>query len=311
MESKSVRIPVIDVARGVALLAMTIYHFAWDLDNFGWLLSGTIAQPGWIAFARSIAASFLFLVGVSLWLAHGDGIRWRGFLVRLAQVVAAAALITLVTWWTDPRTFIFFGILHAIALFSVAALAFLRLPWWLCAVVAVLIFLVPDIWRGEIFAHPALRWVGLAPVPPVSNDFVPFFPWFAATLAGPSAAKLATAMGWWPRLSRVRTPTAIARPTTFIGRHSLLYYLAHQPVMIALLWLFTTYVAAPDRTASFLNDCQRQCVAARGEAACTAYCGCVADALKTADLFTPLMSNSLPASDEAVQGIVRQCSASQ
>ena len=41
------------------------------------------AVGGWKLFARCIASSFLFLAGVSLFLAHGDGIRWRGFWKRL------------------------------------------------------------------------------------------------------------------------------------------------------------------------------------------------------------------------------------
>lgn len=73
------RIDTIDLARGLALVAMAIYHFAWDLEFFGYAEPGLTALPGWKLFARSIASSFLFLVGVSLVLAHGRGIRWKGF----------------------------------------------------------------------------------------------------------------------------------------------------------------------------------------------------------------------------------------
>ena len=73
------RITAIDAARGVALIAMAIYHFTWDLQFFGYLEPGTATTGGWKLFARCIASSFLFLVGVGLVLAHGHGIRWPGF----------------------------------------------------------------------------------------------------------------------------------------------------------------------------------------------------------------------------------------
>ena len=47
---------------------------------------------------------------------------------RLGLIVASALAITIVTWFTFKETFIFFGILHHIALVSVLGLAFLRAP---------------------------------------------------------------------------------------------------------------------------------------------------------------------------------------
>ena len=70
------RIELVDLARGVALVAMAVYHFTWDMEFFGYVQAGTTAVGGWKLFARCIASSFLFLVGASLFLAHGDGVRW-------------------------------------------------------------------------------------------------------------------------------------------------------------------------------------------------------------------------------------------
>src|SRR5690606_2738746 len=106
------RLEAIDVARGLALVAMAIYHFAWDLEFFGYVPHAMTAQGGWKLLARCIASSFLFLVGVSLFLGHARGIRWRPFLRRLAMVAGAAAAISLVTWLAVPGGLIFFGILH-------------------------------------------------------------------------------------------------------------------------------------------------------------------------------------------------------
>ena len=92
--AKHPRIALLDLARGAALIAMAIYHFTWDLEFFGYVDPGMTAHGGWKLFARCIASSFLFLVGVSLFLAHASGIRWRGFLIRLAMVGGAALAIS-------------------------------------------------------------------------------------------------------------------------------------------------------------------------------------------------------------------------
>src|SRR5215203_855249 len=137
------RIEAVDAARGAALLAMAVYHFSWDLSFFQLIDTPVGTDPAWMWFARCIAGSFLFLVGVSLVLGHGSGVRWRPFLKRLAIVAAAAAAITIATYFAFPQSYIFFGILHCVALSSVLALPFLRPPWWMVLAAAALLLAAP------------------------------------------------------------------------------------------------------------------------------------------------------------------------
>jgi uncharacterized membrane protein len=185
-----------------------------------------------------VASSFLFLVGVSLVLAHGNGIRWRSFLRRLAMIAGAAALITAATAYAVPHAFIFFGMLHSIMVASVLGLAFLRAPVWLTLAAALAAWFLPDLASSPAFDSRWLAWTGLAATPPASFDFVPVTPWFAATLAGIAAARLADAAGLWTRL-RARNPGPLLRTLSWPGRHSLAVYLLHQPVLLGLLWLFS------------------------------------------------------------------------
>lgn len=278
------RIEIIDVARGVALAAMAIYHFAWDLEFFGYAEPGMTAVGGWKLFARGIASSFLFLVGVSLYLGHARIIRWPGFLRRLAMVAGAAAAITVATWIATPHAFIFFGILHQIALASVLGLAFLRLPALLTIAAAAFFIAGRYFFRSELFDHPALLWLGLAPLDPRSNDYVPLFPWFAAVLLGIAAARLADRAGLFVRLRALVPPRTLA-PAGFAGRHSLAVYLIHQPVLIGGLWLFAQIFPAsePPRETYFLQACESQCAAERSGSFCRTYCGCMLDGLTAAD----------------------------
>ncbi|UCI10035.1 heparan-alpha-glucosaminide N-acetyltransferase [Mesorhizobium sp. B1-1-8] len=278
---KQRRIIAIDILRGIALIAMASYHFTWDLENFGYTDPGLTAFGWWKIYARCIASTFLFLVGVSLFLAHGRQIRWPGFWTRFAMVAGAAIAISAVTWFVTPDGFIFFGILHEIALASLLGLAFLRLPALLTAIVAALVIAAPFYLRSEFFDHPWLWWVGLSATNPRSNDYVPLFPWFGAVLAGIAVAKFASASGLLARLGAL-TPGRWSRPLTFIGQHSLAFYLIHQPLLFGSVWLFSQVMpAAPqDKEAGFLPACQAQCEQQRDTNFCSSYCGCMLDTLK-------------------------------
>lgn len=270
------RIELVDAARGGALIAMAIYHFAWDLEFFGYATPGMTAVGGWRLFARSIASSFLFLVGFSLLLAHARGIRWRPFGKRMLQVGAAAAAITAVTYFATPDAFIFFGILHHIALASLLGLLFLRLPALVLVAAALIVIALPALWRHDVFNPTTLAWTGLASINPRSNDFVPIFPWFAAVLLGMAAAKLARRSGWTERAAGRPLP-GWTRPLQLAGQHSLAFYLLHQPILIGLIFLASLVVPpqAEEPRVGFQRACEAQCAGTRDETFCQAYCGCV------------------------------------
>jgi uncharacterized membrane protein len=290
------RFPIVDAARGAALVAMFVYHFSWDLSYFRLLDVNVASEPGWRLFARLIAGSFLFLVGVSLVLAARAGLDRAAFLRRLALVAGAAAAITLATWLAFPRSFIFFGILHHIAVASVLALPFLRAPLAVVILAAAVTAAMPFLVQSDVFAHPLLLWTGLASKPPVTNDYVPLFPWFGAVLAGVAVTRLAL-----PRLASTR-PGAwhpngpIGRVLTWGGRRSLWIYLIHQPVLLALVWAVAQGVS-PNLAAeaeSFARTCEASCTASgRPDAECRTFCACAADTLKREGLWERTLGNTL------------------
>ena len=235
------RLAWLDIARGAALVAMALYHFVWDLAQFGLVPPETPFVDPWRSFARLIAGTFLLLVGVGLVIAHRRGIRWPSFWRRFATICAAAGLITAGTLFATPDAFIFFGILHMIAAGSLVGLALVNAPLAIVAFVAVAVA-----WLGVAFEHPFFDepiwwWTGLGTTPIRSNDLVPFFPAFAAVAAGILAARLA-GLGERPATSApVRDPAPVSelpgRALAFLGRHSLIVYLVHQPLLIAGLWI--------------------------------------------------------------------------
>lgn len=291
-QPKAKRVAVFDVARGIALLAMASYHFTWDLEFFGYTDPGLTAFGLWKIYARSIASTFLFLVGVSLYLAHHRQIRWNSFWKRFAMVAGAAIAISVVTRVATPDGFIFFGILHEIALASLLGLLFLRLPALLALLLAAVVVAAPFYLRFETFDHPALWWVGLSANNPGSNDYVPLFPWFGVVLLGITGAKLASPSGVLTWLASVQ-PGTWSNPLVFIGRHSLVFYLIHQPLLIGSIWLFSQFVPAPVETkeVTFLKSCQISCKQSRDTQFCSSYCACMLDTMRGEATLDRLYSN--------------------
>ena len=227
------RIAVIDVARGVAIVAMVIYHAAYNLSAAGLIAIDVRADLGWTIFARLIAGSFLFLVGVSLVLATESGIVWPSFLRRLGMIVIGAALVSIGTWWFEPDTFVFFGILHLIAVASVLGLLFLRLPSTVLVLASGFFVALPWSFRSEILDWPPLWWTGLQTVQPVSVDYVPVFPWFGVVLVGIIGGRWinenrSLVAGW-------RRQNAAAGLLDLAGRWSLVIYLVHQPILVGII----------------------------------------------------------------------------
>jgi uncharacterized membrane protein len=307
------RIEVIDVLRGLALVAMATYHFTWDLEFFHYADPGTASAGTMKWYARGIASTFLMLAGFSLVLAHQAGINWPSFRKRFVMVLGAALLITLGTYIFMPREFIFFGILHQIALGSLIALAFLQLPPLLALMAAAAMIAAPHFLRGAFFDTPALWWVGLSSADPVSNDYVPVLPWTGPVLIGAALAKLAARYGILERLGKI--DAAKSRPgaaLSFLGRHSLAFYLIHQPVLITCLWLFSfiSPPPAPDPAAAYQKACMENCALTQSQPFCKSFCPCVKTKMEIIGQFDKLLSGALdPNTDPNVLESAQSCSA--
>lgn len=306
--SRAQRYHWLDVARGVALVAMAIYHFCWNLELFGYLAAGSAGSGGLKLFARCIASSFLILVGISLTLAHADGIRWRPFWRRWGNVTAAALVITIATYFATPGAFIYFGILHHIALASLLGLALLRAPTWSLIVFAVAAFGLAHWVALPAFDTRFLAWTGLYSVPPRSNDFVPLLPWFAAVLIGMVLGRFIRANGSnWGDIN----PQGVMRPLNFIGHNSLAFYLLHQPVLIAIVYVFSLVIPAQsnsaDAAANVFSACIATCTETSDQAFCVRYCECAVDAMVANDILQVTRENQSKI-DTQMPIITNQCS---
>lgn len=305
------RLDAVDLARGVAIVAMIGYHLGWDLSFLRLIVPDVGSSPAWHWFARIIAGSFLVLVGVGLVLAHGERLRARAFVRRLAIVGGAALAVTAATLVVFPDRFIFFGILHCIAVSSVLALPFLAAPVWIVVAAAAVVLMAPLVAASPAFDAPPLAFLGLGTVVPATNDYVPLFPWFGVVLAGVALGRIGRAWLAAGALGQWRATGPVGQALAWAGQHSLAIYLTHQIVLIGVLSGLVQVLGRNPaaEAADFMVSCRASCSSAgRGPELCRAACACVGDKLRQENLWTAAIANRLPPQDQArIPSFAQQC----
>ncbi|MDL2253342.1 DUF1624 domain-containing protein [Ruminococcaceae bacterium OttesenSCG-928-I18] len=235
------RVRVLDTLRGFSILSMVLYHGMFDLVYmFGVDLPWYRGWPGYL-WQQSICWVFILVSGASL---HYG----RHTLKRGLVVLGCGLLVSLVTAVGMPSQAIWFGILHfmgAAMLLSLPLRPLLKkVPVWGGAAACFALFLftkgVPYGFLGiadhplltlpeVLYSTPFLFPLGLQNAAFSSGDYFPLIPWFFLFLTG-----------WfiWAGL-KDKAPRSTKRPGPlgFLGRHSLLIYMLHQPVLYGLFWL--------------------------------------------------------------------------
>ena len=240
------RIYLMDELRGFAVFCMVFYHGFYTFAYlFHWAFGEALlrffmpAEP-WFA------GLFILISGISSNLSHSN-------LARGAKLLVIALAVSLVTGLVVPQERILFGILHFL---SVCMLLFGGLEarrkkrgrpappfrWGELAAFAALFALtlrVPSGFAGipyllEIPLPAGLYVYWLSPLGFCSPDFFsadyfPLLPWVFIFFAGTVLGRLAAA-GKFPRFAY---PSRIPF-FSWIGRHALVIYVLHQPVIFAL-----------------------------------------------------------------------------
>lgn len=234
--SGSTRLPLIDVLRGFAVAQMIVYHFIYDLNHFGWIRIAMTREQPWLGWRTAIVSQFLFLVGLSLMLRLARKPEWRDFWLRWAQVAAAAALVSLGSWLMFGPHWIYFGILHFIAVALIIGRLSAPLGAWNLLLAALAFFAWWFVRDPAFDAFPA-NIIGFVTEKPRTEDYVPLFPWLAAVFAGLGLGALWQRHGFalWPTLRPLDAHPQ--RLLLLLGTWALTVYLLHQPIMIGALWL--------------------------------------------------------------------------
>ena len=247
-KSRKGRIHLLDEIRGAAILCMVVFHGLFTLSEFFQLPAAGqtmhILEPA----VLWVAGVFIVISGICCRLSRSNA-------KRGGRLLAIALAVTLATWLLENKlgfrqATIWFGILHLLSL-SMLLYALLHkgldklhplIALVLFGGLFALTFGLPDgyIGLGEL-ALPLPDWLTGQPflfplgiVGPgfVSADYYPLFPWLFLFLAG-------AGIGRWFKEGKL--PDVFynehLRPLAACGRHTLVIYLAHQPVIYGVAWV--------------------------------------------------------------------------
>ena len=240
-EGKRPHYGLLDTVRGVCILSMVAYHGMYDLvDIFGLPSAWYTGLPGYI-WQQSICWTFILLSGMCWQLS-------RRHVKRGLLLVGCGAAITLITWLVMPSQRILYGVLNLLGLSALLLIPldklFRKVPAWAGLGGALLLFaLTKNVSRGSLGFEglvlcPLPEWlyatdlfaVAGFPSPTFwSTDYFPLLPWFFLFCAGYFLWGLLSQSEW----AKERLASGV-RPLSFLGRHSLIIYLAHQPVLMGV-----------------------------------------------------------------------------
>lgn len=228
------RIQSVDALRGASILLMVLYHLGYNLVSFGMLPDQVLFNP---------LLSFLQVVFSSIFIALcGFSSRYsRSNARRGGRILLLALCVTAVTYFV-PNNWILFGILHflglALLLYALTRSVFDRVPqkvqpWLYMGLFLAFYFLLTYLNAPAHNVHnPPHLWIlGIADAHFSSADYFPLLPWFFMFLFGT----------WLGEVSREnRMPAWFYEfhcpPLAAVGRHTLLIYIAHQPVILLLVY---------------------------------------------------------------------------
>lgn len=230
------RIWELDALRGLCILGVAAVHFVYDLVDLYGLVRWE--YPVWFELLKNWGGTVFFLLsGICVTLGSQS-------LHRGGIVFTCGMLCTAVTWgmyrldMADRSMVIWFGALHCLGLCMLIWPVFRKAPRWLTAAVGAVLTAVGMYWqlshaRGDLF------WMIPLGVPThdfVSPDYFPLLPFLGYFLVGAAVGKLL-----YPQ-KRSLLPGAQEKwmPVRFLcacGRQSLLIYLLHQPVLMAVCML--------------------------------------------------------------------------
>ena len=242
LTSERARFDTLDALRGAAMVWMTLFHFCFDLNHFGYLRQNFYHDPFWTWQRTAIVSLFLLCAGVGQAVAVAQQQSWRRFWRRWVQIAGCALLVSAGSYWMYPSSFIYFGVLHGLALMLLIARLTARWgPWlWPLGALAmaapwVALQTLDAMGVADLLNQKGLNWLGLITRRPVTEDYVPVLPWLGVMWWGLAAG---TALLRTRPAVLNRAVGRTARGLAWLGRWSLSYYMLHQPVLLGVLMAF-------------------------------------------------------------------------
>lgn len=234
------RLRAVDALRGVTIISMVLFHWCYDLRYLSGFSLSFFQPPLQDVWRATISWTFLFIAG---WMCSHS----RSSTRRAARYLLVALLIYLSTSLARVDAPIRFGIIFCMGASTLVAGFALRAglldgSWWQTVALLVLFVMLLRLPEGTLgvgalalrlpralYDTSYLSWLGFPGPRFVSGDYYPLLPFGLMYLVGANVGVM---------LARRTLPTWVFEcglgPLALIGRHPLLIYLLHQPLLLVL-----------------------------------------------------------------------------
>lgn len=243
MEKKR-RYELLDAFRGFTILSMIGYHFSYDVFILYGRYPGWLSNPFGYIWQQSICISFILICG--LCASFSRNLLKRGILINVCGLI-----ITVVTLIASPSAVVYFGVLNLLGCSLLLLIPVKKMinekNWWFACILSFLCFLLfrhaADGYLGFggriLYALPfalyETKWMVPFGFPYAgfrSSDYFPIIPWFFLFLTGYCFSFYLKKAEWLKRFLEPRIPVL-----SWIGKHSLVIYMAHQPALMVICML--------------------------------------------------------------------------
>ncbi len=244
------RIHTIDEVRGLCVVGMVLYHALYTITIvFNFELGFNITSSIFMFIVYFGACTFIFISGIASQLTSSN-------LTRGIKLIFVAILISVITSIATPQSAVYFGIIH---FFSVAMIVFHfikplidKINIFAGLITSVILFIltfnvtsmriigIPNLFEiklpDQLYQTNFLFAFGFPNSSFMSADYFPLLPFLFMFIAGGFVGRWAVS-GKFPNfLYKKRLP-----PLSFVGRHSLIIYVLHQPVIFGIMMLITSF----------------------------------------------------------------------
>ncbi len=227
------RIWELDAFRGLCILGVIAVHTLYDVQNFS---GNYFSIPAFIKMIMDYGGVlFVILSGICIHLGRSS-LRRGAIVLGCGFGISLVMQAMIALGFLSPGLAIWFGVLHLLGVSMILFPLFRKMPSWLRLALAMIIICL-----GYWFTTFRIDCGGLFPLgllaPGFSaGDFFPLFPHFGWFLLGSVLGE--TLYGnRQSRFPKVNPKNPIIRFFSFCGRHSLIIYLVHQPIVFGAVSL--------------------------------------------------------------------------
>ncbi len=238
-EDGSRRIQLMDTVRGILIILVVLFHLLYDLDIIFGVDTGLFSQNWFYTFRDCFVGLLIFISGISCNLSRNN-------IKRGVKTFVFGFIISVVTAIFMPSEQIIFGILHffgvSMILYGVFHKFFKKIPAAIGVISSALFYIFTlnlynfSFTGLNIFAKYLLFIIGFN-TGCSSADYYPLLPWFFIFMAGTFAGR---------DIKTRRLPEFFYKnmcpPLTFIGQHTLIIYILHQPIIYGTLYILFTFL---------------------------------------------------------------------